>query len=75
MKKDKIETNALEIVDSDNFDSFITEASDSIIHLLSNSSVIDDVPILGLITKLGKIGFGVSNHLFEKKTLFLFIRN
>ena len=70
-KIDKNETNALEIIKADS--SFITEASDSIIHLLSDSNVVDDVPIIGLITKLGKIGFGLSNHLFEKKLYsFLF---
>ncbi|WP_343635663.1 hypothetical protein [Fluviicola sp.] len=67
----KNETNALEIIKSDS--SFITEASDSIIHLLNDSNVVDDIPIIGLITKLGKIGFGLSNHLFEKKLYsFLF---
>lgn len=67
MEEDKNETNALEIINSDTFFSYLTEAGDSMIHLLSNSDVIDDVPIIGLITKLGKIGFGISNHLFEKK--------
>lgn len=69
---EKTETNALEIIKSDSL-SFIIESTDSIIDLASSSNLIDEIPIIGLISKVGKIGFGVNNHLFEKKLYsFLF---
>lgn len=72
MDKDLTETNALEIIKSDSI-SLLTESSDTIIDLVSNSNVIDEIPIIGLLTKIGKIGIGLNNHLFEKKLYrFLF---
>jgi hypothetical protein len=60
------DSNALDIVKSDSI-SLLTESSDTIIDIISDSKLIDDIPLFGIISKIGKIGLGINNYLFEKK--------
>jgi len=52
-----------------NITDLVTENADTLIHIVSTSDIIDDIPFAGSLVKLFKIGINYKEQLFAKKIL------
>jgi hypothetical protein len=51
----------------ENIVDFAAENADTIIHLISNSEILDDIPLLGTVNKAFKTGTTIRDQIFAKK--------
>ncbi|MGM0479008.1 MAG: hypothetical protein ACQERC_07265 [Bacteroidota bacterium] len=58
--------NSFDLVKSDSLN-LLTDSSDTIINVISESKLLDDIPFAGLITKTYKLGSSIKDYFLQQK--------
>jgi len=66
MEYERKKPNSFDLIKSDSLN-LLTDASDTVINIINDSKLLDDIPIGGLISKTYKLRNSIKDYLLQKK--------